>query len=402
MYICSLEFRNKLQSLYNGLYTGWFDSFVYCLWNEINTYEGKWDIIDPRGGNQEIRNDYKNKSIARNKSMLFWSWMTYFQKCKENEISDQVLARLLHFYYIRYQCFKRSATSIETIVNAFINKRGRIHEIDIAMKDEEEEDNINSKTFSEEEILLSSLYFSDEAKTNKIESCIWEIQELPYFLDGKGVGGNTIFEFFQDEEIIDKNNILDSIISFKNNIVGLLGARPTETSHINIKKILLFYVIDNKTFWNQQSPWYYNNYETSEWKRIVRTKQFICFFKDYMERGLKCEELLQQKRCEFFEENKTLNRNEKQWSHRKLAILYDLLNGDIWDDYHANIAFDKNDDAESKSEIFLGQDRIWKAKRYLDSKARISLSQGWQKILEEYNVEIIDFDEKINDSKEHV
>ena len=120
-----------------------------------------------------------------------------------------------------------------------------------------------------------------------------------------------------------------------------------------------------------------------------------------MERGLKCEELLQQKRCEFFEENKTLNRNEKQWSHRKLAILYDLLNGDIWDDYHANIAFDKNDDAESKSEIFLGQDRIWKAKRYLDSKARISLSQGWQKILEEYDVKIIDFDEKINDSEEY-
>lgn len=402
MHICSSEFKNKLQSLYNGLYTGWFDSFVSCLWNEINTYEGKWDIIDPRGGNQEIRNDYKNKSIARNKSMLFWSWMTYFQKCKENEISDQVLARLLHFYYIRYQCFKRSATSIDTIVNAFINKRGRVHEIDIATKDEEEEDNINSKTFSEEEVLLSKLYFSDEAKTNKIESCIWEIQELPYFLDGKGVGGNTIYEFFQDEEIIDKNNILDSIISFKNNIVGLLGERPTETSHINIKKILLFYVIDNKTFWNQQSPWYYNNYETSEWKRIVRTKQFISFFKDYMERGLNCEELLQQKRCEFFEENKTLNRNEKQWSHRKLAILYDLLNGDIWDDYHANIAFDKNNDAESKSEIFLGQDRIWKAKRYLDSKARIFLSQGWQKILEEYNVKIIDFDEKINDSKEHV
>ena len=53
-------------------------------------------------------------------------------------------------------------------------------------------------------------------------------------------------------------------------------------------------------------------------------------------------------------------------------------------------------------QLFLGQDRIWKAKRYYDPNARISLSQGWQKILEEYNVKIIDFDEKINDSKEHV
>ena len=123
-----------------------------------------------------------------------------------------------------------------------------------------------------------------------------------------------------------------------------------------------------------------------------------------MERGLKCEELLQQKRCEVFEENKTLNRNEKQWSHRKLAILYDLLsvNGSIWDDDHANVAFYMNDDAESKSEIFLGQDRIWKAKRYFDSKNRITLSQDWQKILKEYNVEIIDFAEEINDSEEYV
>lgn len=82
MYICSQEFRNELQSLYNGLYTGWFDSFINCLWNEINTYDGKWDISDPRGGNQEARNDYKNKSIARNKSMLFWPWMTYFKSVK--------------------------------------------------------------------------------------------------------------------------------------------------------------------------------------------------------------------------------------------------------------------------------------------------------------------------------
>ena len=403
MYICSSEFKNKLQSLYNGLYTGWFDSFVHCLWNEINTYDGKWDIIDPRGGNQEIRNDYKNKSIARNKSMLFWSWMTYFKKCKGAEIDDQLLVRLLHFYYIRFQCYKRSATSIETIVNAFINKSGRIHEIDIATKDEEEEDNINSKTFSDEEVLLSSLCFADEANTSKIESCIWEIQELPYFLDGKGVGGNTIFEFFQDKEIIDRDNILNSITSFKDKIISLLGIEPTGTSHIDIKKILLFYEIDNKAFWEQQSPWYYSNYETCEWKRIVRTKHFISFYKEFFKKDQKSQELLQQKRSEFFKENNTLNRNEEQWSHRKLAILYDLLsiNEGIWDDNYANVAFGINDE-EPKSEIFLEQDIIWKAKRYRDTNNRIALSQDWQKILKEYNVEIIDFDEKINDSKEHV
>ena len=101
--------------------------------------------------------------------------------------------------------------------------------------------------------------------------------------------------------------------------------------------------------------------------------------------------------------NKTLDRNGQQWSHRKLAILYDLLsvNGGIWDDNHANVAFGIND-AEPKSEIFLEQDIIWKAKRYRDTNNRIALSQDWQEILKEYNVEIIDFTEDINDLEEHV
>lgn len=112
----------------------------------------------------------------------------------------------------------------------------------------------------------------------------------------RGVGGNTIFEFFQDKEIIDRGNILNSITSFKDKIISLLGTKPTGSSHIDIKKILLFYEIDNKAFWEQQSPWYYSNYETSEWKRIVRTKHFISFYKDFFNKGLNSQELLQQKK----------------------------------------------------------------------------------------------------------
>ena len=49
--------------------------------------------------------------------------------------------------------------------------------------------------------------------------------------------------------------------------------------------------------------------------------------------------------------------------------------------------------------LILEQDIIWKAKRYRDTNNRIALSQDWQKILKEYNVEIIDFDEEINGSE---
>lgn len=396
MYICSPEFKKKLSTIYADLYTGWFDSFIFCLWNEINTYDGKWDIIDPRGGDKKMRDEYKNQSIARNKSMLFWSWMAYFKK-KEKEIDDELLIRILHFYYIRYQCFKRSSTSIDTIINAFISANGKIHTLDLSLnEDAEEEDNINSRTFSDEEILFSKLYYSEESNIREIESCIWEIQDLPYFIDGKGVGGNTVYELFCEDSIIDKQDVLNSIRQFKENIQGLLDADDKDATRIDIKRILLFYVFDNKAFWCQQSPWYYNNYETSLWKRIVRSKHFISFYKDYCSSGNNLHNLLESKRETFFEQNgNVINRNDRQWSHRKLLILYDLLSSNsVWDKNHENVVFWKSQETSSEDEIFIGQDTLWKAARYYDSNAKICLRNDWKDFLKNnYNVQIIELAE---------
>lgn len=392
MYICNPEFKDKISTIYKNLYTSWFDTFIDCLWNEINTYDGRWDIIDPRGGEKALRTDYNNKPIPRNKSMLFWSWMTYFKKCGEH-IDDNLLIRILHFYYIRYKCFKRSSTSIDAIVNTFIETKGPIHTLALSLSDDEEDDNVNRKIFSDEEILLSKLYYSAESQTKEIESCIWEIQDLPYFLDGKDVGGNTVYEIFKDDEIIDKNNVLESIYTFKKRITNLLDRDDSKTSHIEIKRILLFYVCDNKPYWNRQSPWYYSNYETSTWKRIVRSQHFINFYKDFYASGCDYKTFLEKKREEFFgrEENKVIDRNDLQWDHRKLVILYDMLsvNGGIWDSNHENVALWKNQNPESKDEVLRGQDTVWKASRYYDSKAKVGLSSNWQETLKEtYKVRI--------------
>ena len=86
-------------------------------------------------------------------------------------------------------------------------------------------------------------------------------------------------------------------------------------------------LFDNIAFWNQQSPWYYTNYETSSWKRIVRSKHFISFFKEIHVSHLDIHSSLEKKISEFFyqNENKVINRNDRQWSHRKLMIFCDLL-----------------------------------------------------------------------------
>lgn len=390
-HICSTDFEHKIRSTYSNLYSKWFDVFIKSLWNEINTYDGKWNITDPRGGDQKLRDDYKNKSIARNKSMLFWSWMMYFNKYGE-KYDDELLIKILHFYYIRYNCFKRSSTSIETIIDCFVETNGKVHTSGSGLKDDEDEDNINSKTFSEEELLLSELYYSDESKVRQIESAIWEIQDLPYFIDGKGVGGNTIYEFFNDDKIIDKNCVLESAKSFKIRIKNLLSEDKDKSSHIDIKRILLFYKFDNKCYWLQQTPSYYYNYETSNWNRIVRSKHFIEFYKEFYDEETNLNDFLKRKRKEFFEENKVINRHGEQWSHRKLIILYDLLsvNG-VWDSNHFNISLWNAQDTEKNEGIFIGQCTVWKAKRYYDSNAKIMLRQDWKKFLnEKYGVQIIE------------
>ena len=392
-YLSSPHFKASLQSLYNGLYTKWFDSFLSILWNEINSYDGKWDINDPRGGRQEDRNEYKNKSIARNKSMLFWSWMTYVKMCGGvDKIDNELLIKILHFYYIRFKCYKRSSTSVDKVVSCFIDTHGQIHTQSTSVNDDEEEDNVNSRIFSEEEILLSTLYQSKE-----IESAIWEIQDLPYFIDGKGVGGNTVYEFFaSDKGIIERENLLNSIQIFKDRITGLLGEDIKKTSNIKIKQALLFYKHDNKAFWKQQTPYYYSNYETSEWNRIVRSEHFINFFKEFTSLGISHDDFLERKRMEFFEEeeNKFIDRNSKGWSHRKLAILYDLLakNGQgVWDNDHENIAFHHNESTDPANLVFTNQETLCRGYRYIHKESEVKLSPDWkQTLLNKYGVTVIE------------
>ena len=319
--------------------------------------------------------------------------MTYFRKCGSvSDINNELLIKILHFYYIRFKCYKRSSTSIDKVISCFIDTNGQIHTQSTSLNDDEEEDNVNSRIFSDEEILLSSLYQSKE-----IESAIWEIQDLPYFIDGKGVGGNTIYEFFtQEKGIIDKENLLDSIKRFKEGITGLLGEDIKKTSHIDIKRILLFYKHDNKAFWKQQTPYYYSNYETCEWNRIVRCEHFINFFKEFTSADISYDAFLEHKRKEFFkeEENKVINRNSKAWSHRKLAVLYDLLaeNGDgVWDSNHENIAFHYNESTHPTNLIFKTQETLCRGYRYIHKESEIKLSSNWKEtLLNKYNVNVVE------------
>lgn len=382
MKICSSEFKKTIEDNYKGFYTGWYDNFIFVIWDELNNNNTNWNIIDPRKGSQEDRKLYNNQSGERNKSMIFWSWMYYF---KNGDNDDSLLIRLIHFYYIRYNCYKRSTTTIDKVVSAFMQNNGKIHEYKEGTDEDNDEDDGNNRLFSEEEITLSRFYYSEQGKKNEIEACIWEIQDQPYFLKGRDLGGNTINDYLEEElSIFQRTNVLESAKEFKKNIEKIF--EECEKSPI-IKQLLLFYGV----YWKQQSPGYYYNYETSDWKRIVRTPQFIKLYKDLTDNKIvELDPFLNEKREKFFKENNTINRKGEIWPHQKLCILYDVLsvNG-IWDDKHINVVFWKNEKPSDDTEVFVGQNTLWKANRYYDGSARIQLKANWKELLnKDYGVTV--------------
>lgn len=382
--VCDKSFYNRAQSK-NPYFSVWYDKFLFALWREINTSKSSWEIVNPEGKGEEGRKTYRNQSGARNNSMLFWPWMIYYSKAKAQDemIDEEVLVRLIHFYYIRFNCFKRSTTSVERIVDLFIKTSGDISNI-ANEEDENEEDNGAARLFSEEEIGLSSFISSNLPEHRKpIEALIWEIQEIPYFLDGKDVGGDTIWSLVNPvHEIIHLECLEDNLKAFKDNMTMLLP-NDIGSEHILIKELLLFYKDSrNLAFWKQQSPWYYQNYETSSWKRIVRTENFLSFYKDFaslqnMNTDSALENLLSNKRKEFFISLTSL----EDLSPRKISIIYDyLLDGNLWDKEHENIVF-SNRNENDVSESFQRWYTLWHGRRYYDSSAQITLPTNWHEKL---------------------
>ena len=102
------------------------------------------------------------------------------------------------------------------------------------------------------------------------------------------------------------------------------------------------------------------------------------------------------KRKEFFDEkkNKVIDRNGKAWSHRKLAILYDLLGLDgkgVWDSEHENFALDYIKDADPTGLIFIDQETLYRGYTYLHRQSEIKLSPDWkQTLMDKYGVTVIE------------
>jgi len=362
-------------------YQQWYDSFLDDIWTELNKNDSSWSVS---------KSNYNNDAIAKNKAMLFWSWM-YYYKLKKDSVNPIEMLKLIHFYYIRYHCYKRSARPLFSIIEdvaknglcIFKQLNGDNAEID----DEDKEGETDSRLFSNEEIVLSKIFNLNSTSPFELESTCWELQDIPYILDGKKVGGNTINDFLDYISKDDRENAKKDMGILCSDFKTLFD---NEDNFKKVKSLLLFYCDDNgSSFWQRQSPYYYFNFECSLKKRIIRCNAFLDFYSEYRNvRNL--DEMLVNKRTAFFNVNSEFDFVEdKEHSMKDLAIVYDAILTtkpeltQIWS--NDSIAF-TNSIEENGADLYLfkNQKKIWSLKRYFGSNYKeVKLPKDWQSILNE-------------------
>lgn len=393
-FISSEELRARVTTLYPN-YHSWFDDCINIIWRYIND-TSDWTLPSPSD-----RGAYANASPIRNKLMMLWPWMYYLQKNGGTPENTDLLIRIMRLYYSRVFAYRRSASTIGKVIETLIsNTHDSLLIISNYSEDEssdDEEGSAKGKLFSAEETVLSGIINSIATASlelvTKTEEAIWETQDISYFKDGRDVGGDTFYSFIE-AKIVEQNNLIDSLAKLRSNLSSLELDGSNSSQQNLVKNILLFYKdSDGQAFWSKQTPWYYFNYDCKTWKRIVRSQQFIAFYREYFQAGFTGTllDFLRSKRVAFFKDNCCFDYLSNSWSDRKLAIVYSVCcEQGLWDKDHFNVAF--WNDSDEVTRLFKVQKSVWRGKVYYDKYSQVILREDWRDYLQkEYASEGIQF-----------
>ena len=309
----------------------WVDDFKRMLWDKLNTSSEKWSI-----------DDASKDTTQQEKAAIFWPWMYFYYYSKQNAkpIDDEILVRLLHICYLNGKAGNRSFAGIKSFVEELVNfvpQQGKktffsLHKF-----------TNQSNYLSNENKLFSQIYDSCATLNDayELESIIWEIQNEKFILDASDLGGVTIQNYIPrfQAKVSPTLSLKTLLQNFLTNLKTMFSPTNFRTNAITLKRCLLFYSVNGVPFWKQESPYYYRNYETSKWNRIVRTENFIEFYFDMvssMATGLftiaDIDIKINQKQTDFFTNDINHQQfNQAPWNDCDIAILYDVItNGKLW------------------------------------------------------------------------
>lgn len=221
----------------NYNYSSWVEKCLKNIWNIFNVETTNWfaDLND------------RNRATELNRMVYLWSTLIFTGEKDLNNTEE--IFRFLRIYYLRYNNFDRSVSTIIATIND-INTEGLF----------------KSKLLTNEEIEKHNFYLSldNQNEINLYEELVWEIEDHKYNLNGRDVGSSNITHIVNFKEINTKKDL--EII--KNKLYEVFPI--SEKNHFTIQNVLLYY----GEYWHQDTPYYYINYRFDNWRRILRDRDF--------------------------------------------------------------------------------------------------------------------------------
>jgi hypothetical protein len=356
----------------NYSYSDWVDKCLSEIWAIFNK-------------NQTVWYDYKdeNKSTEQNRMIFIWSWLYYLSKVKSGtrDINTTELFRLLRFFYIRCHNFNRSVSTLMETVDMIL-EYGIWNTLDNGIEEE-----TDRKIRTPEEIAKNKLfhnfgekYIAEHPETKKLyeneeifklEEIIWKIEDHPLNINGRDLGNVNISHLVD----FSANQSIDTLQAIYDKFKEVFPNEKCNNEFVkDLKSLLLHYTdADGSPFWQKRS--YYDNYDCSNWRRIVRGSIFREVFRTLCnDTQITISQMLKNKRKEFFRKKSTVTDIRSIDSWREQLIVYSCLT-DIWK--YGNIAF-YSYPPEDEHRIFQKEAKIYKLK----TDFRSSNEELWNSIKE--------------------
>jgi len=347
----------------------WVKKLVDNIKERINKQQTNWLV--------NYNDD--NRAAERRRMVLMWFVLELLKsESKGLPVTNKEL-RALRFIWLRYNNNERSVISIKQFLIAWQTNSFGLIEWHGDEKEKYEYLNINS---------IIEKDFTDE------EKIIWKIEDHPLNINGRDLGSiniSHIVDFSTSPNLQELNMIYGNYIAiFPCEEKGCSPAYEKK-----IKSLMLHYNDENgDPFWQRVTPWYYSNYDCSDWRRIVRSGIFKTVFREVFDNNNDCiiDQLLGQKKVTFYAQYKDKPiaeiRNSNLSEQHQLVFYSDLI--DVWE--CGNIAFYGNL-PENETRIFNNEIRIYKAGRYFNGNREFwnevkskDINVELQRILDHYKI----------------
>jgi len=324
-----LEKKNEFTAQYN--YSEWVELCIAEIWKILNDDDTDWFA------------DYKdkNKPIPRNRMIFLWSWLYYIAEAvKKGRFETNELYRILRFFYIRFNNYNRSVSTLKMTIDLILEK-GIWGTLDEDMGEEEDQK-------------ICYLLKQNNKAVFEIEEAIWQIEDHPLNIDGRDVGNINITHVIDLNDTITLQDIQKVNQCFRN-----FFPDDTKKGSSILKTILLHY----DDFYKDTSYYYYR-YDFSDWKRNIRKPAFKKFISDL--NGKTPEKYLEELKSKFIADNaKVINDSvdclPKNLSLRTKLIYYSLLlsHDDLWKEGEKMIICENK---SQETRLFEDENKIYNSK----------------------------------------